>query len=355
MDLFLVQDVRGVDPDVFLGTPQHFMQTRNLIAVCRGVNRKKWEPQRDEMASAISFCESPSYYGETWGSTPHRSVLREALFRKVVLQTKSLHYNSAVSLRQNLFERSAAAMQIFTVIVGAIVAWIGILYLISRYSIIIFEFERGLKYRKGKFAGVLTAGRYWILSRSTTVNKIDVRPRFITVPGQEVLSADSVTLKVSVTARYEITDPNLAVNKIENYIEAFYAIVQLAIRDIIGSMKIDEILEQRSTLNQKLMELTTSKAEEFGIKIQLIGIKDIMFPGELKKIFAKVVEAQKEGLAALERARGETAALRNLANVAKVLEDNPALMQLRAIQSTGNTVVIGVGGSVVPVKGKKDD
>lgn len=245
-------------------------------------------------------------------------------------------------------------MRIILGIVGVIVVWIGVLHLISRYSIIIYEFERGLKYRKGKFAGVLNAGRYWIFSRSTAVKKIDVRPKFISVPGQEVLSADSVTLKVSVTARYEIIDPNLAVNKIENYTEAFYAIVQLAIRDIIGSMKIDEILEQRAALNQKLMELTASKTEEFGIKIQLIGIKDIMFPGELKKIFTKVVEAQKEGLAALERARGETAALRNLANVAKVLEDNPALMQLRALQSTGNTVVIGVGSTVIPVKEKKE-
>jgi len=245
-------------------------------------------------------------------------------------------------------------MQILLVIVGAIVVWIGTLYLISRYSIIVYEFERGLKYRKGKFVGVLNAGRYCIFSRSTTVNKIDVRPKFISVSGQEVLSSDSVTLKVSVTARYEIIDPNIAVNKIENYTEAFYAIVQLAIRDIIGSMKIDEILEQRVALNQKLMELTVSKAEELGIKIQLIGIKDIMFPGELKKIFAKVVEAQKEGLAALERARGETAALRNLANVSKVLEDNPALIQLRALQSTGNTIVIGVGCTIVPVKEKKE-
>ncbi|HPN57305.1 MAG TPA: slipin family protein [Candidatus Omnitrophota bacterium] len=244
-------------------------------------------------------------------------------------------------------------MQVFPVIVSIIIVWIGILYLISQHSIIVYEFERGLKYRKGRFVGVLNAGRYWIFFPGTTVKKIDVRPKFISVPGQEVLSVDSVTLKVSVAARYEIADPNLAVNKIENYTEAFYAVVQLAIREIIGSMKIDEILEQRPVLNQKLMDLTAGKVEEMGIRLQLIGIKDIMFPGELKKVFAKVIEAQKEGLAALERARGETAVLRNLANVAKVLEDNPALMPLRALQSTGNTVVIGVGGAVIPAKEKK--
>lgn len=240
-------------------------------------------------------------------------------------------------------------MVILTVI-SVIVVWFVIQFLISQYSVTIFEYEKGIKYRKGKFVGILEAGRYWIFSRNITVNKIDVRPKFITIPGQEVLSTDSVTLKVTATARYEIVDPNLAVNKIENFTEAFYAVVQLAIRDIIGSLKIDEILEQRAALNQKLMELTVSKAEELGIKVQLIGIKDIMFPGELKKIFAKVVEAQKEGLAALERARGESAALRNMANVAKVLEDNPVLLQLRALQSTGNSIVFGVSGTVLPIK-----
>lgn len=243
-------------------------------------------------------------------------------------------------------------MQVLMMMAGIIFAWMGILYLISKYSIIIFEYERGLKYYKGKFAGILEAGRYWIFLRSITVHKIDIRPKFISIPGQEVLSLDSVTLKISVMARYEIIDPNLAVNKIENYTEAFYAIVQLAVREIIGSLKIDEILEQRAALNQKLMELTSVKVPELGLKIHSIGIKDIMFPGELKKIFTKVVEAQKEGLAALERARGETAALRNLANTAKILEGNPALLQLRALQSAGNTIVFGVSGTVVPVKGK---
>ncbi len=241
-------------------------------------------------------------------------------------------------------------MQVFAVVVGVIVLWALLAAFLSRHCVIIYDYEKGLKYRQGRFAGVLGSGRYWLLFPGTVVRKVDVRPKFISIPGQEVLSADSVTIKVSVIAHYEVADPDRAVNKVENYAEAFYSIVQLAVRDIAGSMKIDEILEQRSALNQKLMELTAGKAEALGLKVQLLGVKDIMFPGELKKIFAKVVEAQKEGLAALERARGETAALRNLANVAKVLEDSPALMQLRALQSTGNTLVLGVGGPVVPVK-----
>jgi regulator of protease activity HflC (stomatin/prohibitin superfamily) len=201
----------------------------------------------------------------------------------MALQAQNLRCGPEASLRWNHYLNGGGVMHVFPVIIGVIAVWIGVLYLVSRYSVIVYEFERGLKYRKGKFVEVLKAGRYWIFFRSTTVKKIDVRPKFVSVPGQEVLSADSVTLKISVIARYEITGPDLAVNKIENYAEAFYAIVQLALRDIIGSMRIDEVLEQRATLNQKLMELTAGKAEELGLKVQLIGIKDIMFPGELKK------------------------------------------------------------------------
>ncbi len=243
-------------------------------------------------------------------------------------------------------------MQLTQLAIIAVVGFILFLYVNARYSVTIFEYEKGLKYRMGKFVGILTPGRYWKFSQNTIVTKIDARPRVITIPGQEVLSSDNVSLKVSITAQYEIEDVNIAVNKIASYTEALYAAVQLSVRDIIGSLAIDEVLTQRATINQRLMEATVARAKELGLKITLMGVKDIMFPGELKKIFAKVVEAQKEGLAALERARGETASLRNLANVSKVLEDNPALLQLRALQSPGNTFVFGVPGNVVPIKQK---
>lgn len=242
---------------------------------------------------------------------------------------------------------------VVSIAVLGFLGWIAIAVFSSKYFVTIFEYQKGLKYRKGKFVGILEPGRYFKFSQNMTIVTIDARPRVITIPGQEVLSSDNVSLKVSITAQFEIEDANIAVNKIANYTEALYAAVQLSVRDIIGSLAIDEVLVQRATINQKLMEAIVGRAKEIGLKITLIGVKDIMFPGELKKIFAKVVEAQKEGLAALERARGETASLRNLANVSKVLEDNPTLLQLRALQSPGSTIVLGVSGQVVPVRTKE--
>ena len=107
-----------------------------------------------------------------------------------------------------------------------------------------------------------------------------------------------------------------------------------------------------------LNKIANKEIEEFGIKLISIDIKDITFPGALKQTFAQVVKARYEGLAALERARGESAALRNLSNSAKILENNPALMHLRTIQSfnesSGNTLVLNLSSEqLTPLKGSE--
>ncbi|MFH1777767.1 MAG: slipin family protein [Candidatus Omnitrophota bacterium] len=217
-------------------------------------------------------------------------------------------------------------------------------------KIIVYDYERGLLYKKGKFIKIVGAGLYRIFKMTTIIKKIDTRIRFITIPGQEVLSSDSISLKISLATQYEIINPELALTRIENYQEAFYVITQIVLREIIGSAPIDEILQKRNEISQRLIELTAQKAETIGIKVISINIKDIMFPGELKKIFAQEVQARKEGLAAIEKARGETAALRNLANAAKMVQDNPALLQLRMLESSGNTFIYGIPNTIVPIK-----
>jgi regulator of protease activity HflC (stomatin/prohibitin superfamily) len=228
------------------------------------------------------------------------------------------------------------------VLVAVSVAWFRLRF----KPITVFEYERGLKYRKGRFETVLQPGRYWVYLMHTSLVKLDIRPRFVTVPGQELVSSDGVSVKVSLAARYEVTDPYAAVLKNENYETALYLLLQVKLREIVGAAKIDEVLEKRNLLGQMLMESSEKPAEELGLKLHSVNLKDIMFPGELKKVFAQAVKAQKEGLAALEKARGETAALRSLANAARMIQDNPALLQIRLLQhlgeTPGNTLVLGV-------------
>ena len=217
----------------------------------------------------------------------------------------------------------------------------------------VYEFQRGLRYDRGRFTGVVAPGQYRILRPRTTIKTVDLRPRVVTVPGQEVISSDGVSIRVSLHAEYEIADPAVAVNEHADYSAAFYAALQTALRDAIAATEIDAILEQRSQIGATLTEATREEASRVGLALRRVELKDLMFPGELKRTFAQVVTARKEGLAALERARGETAALRNLANAARTMEGNPALMQLRVLQeigsSSGNTVVLGFPAAVAPL------
>jgi regulator of protease activity HflC (stomatin/prohibitin superfamily) len=246
------------------------------------------------------------------------------------------------------------ATAILILVLAAVAA--AVVILVVRWlaeRITIYEFQRGSRYQEGKFIDVLDPGQYLLNRRTTTVTRVDIRPRFISVPGQEVLSKDSVSVRISLAAEFVIEDPEKAVNGVEDYHDALYLTLQVALREIIGQAEIDELLEKRGEIGDRLLEVAVPAVQEFGLKLNSVDIKDIMFPGPLKKVFASVVEARKEGLASLERARGEQAALRNLANAARLMESNPMLMHLRLLQeiggASGNTIVLGLPGIATPI------
>src|SRR5258708_6507674 len=174
----------------------------------------------------------------------------------------------------------------------------------------VFEFERGLRYRRGKFVKVLGPGAHWMSRRSGRISKVDVRAFYLVVPGQELLSLDGIAIKVSLAAHLQVVDPNLAVNTVQDYRAAVYAVLQLACRDLVSAMKVEDLLASRPQLGTSLMEKGVAPIAEMGVKLSSVEVRDLMMPGDLKKIFAQEVQARKEGLAALERARGETAARR---------------------------------------------
>jgi len=240
---------------------------------------------------------------------------------------------------------------VIAVVVAAAVAASAWNALVGRVTV--YEYERGLRYDKGRFEGILEPGQYRFLRRRTRIDRIDVRPELVTVPGQEVVTADGVSIRVSVTAVYELADPVVAIVSQGGYREKLYTALQLALRTIVAEAEIDALLERRSALGERLTELARDDAARVGLRLVSAEVKDLMFPGELRRTFAQVVTARKGGQAALERARGETAALRNLANAARMMESNPALMQLRLLQELdragGNTVVLGLPGSSTPL------
>jgi regulator of protease activity HflC (stomatin/prohibitin superfamily) len=218
---------------------------------------------------------------------------------------------------------------------------------------VVMEYQAGLLYRNGRFRRRLSPGQHWLFRPTDTVTKVDLRPKLVSVTGQEVVTADGVSFKLSLACRFRVVRPEVAINQVEDYQQALYQVLQMSLREIVSGSNGEDLLRARKGIGERLMAEAAKPAEEFGLEVQAVNLKDITFPGDLKKIYSQVVLAQKEGQAALERARGETAALRSLANAAQLVSANPALMQLRLLQqvaaSSGNTIILGVPATSNPI------
>ena len=228
-----------------------------------------------------------------------------------------------------------------------------------RHSYLISEGHAGLLYHKGKFVEVLGVGRHVRWGRHFTLGAFDLRKTSLLIAGQDVLTADNVSLKLSLLVTYQVTDPVKAAHETQNWLSDLYNAAQLALRAVVGGVAIEALLNQRLEIGAQLMARVQLEAAKIGVNAHSVEVKDVMFPADLKRAFAEVLKSKQEGQAALERARGESAALRNLANAAKLLEGNPALMNLRLMQSlsaaqaAGNTPVLGMPGGFVPLKNGK--
>ena len=223
-------------------------------------------------------------------------------------------------------------------------------------TVTIHEYERGLKFVRGAVRDELTTGRHWHLRHRTSIRTFDLRPTQLAINGQEVLSKDGVAVKVSLSATYRVASPRTAVMAATDYTAALYTELQQALRAAVSSSEVEALLANRSDLGPGILEHGRPVAEGLGLVLEQVAVRDLTLPGELKKLFTQVVKARQEGLATLERARGETAALRSLANAAGMVETHPRLLELRALQVAsqvpGTTLVLGVPGGTVA--GRRD-
>jgi regulator of protease activity HflC (stomatin/prohibitin superfamily) len=213
-----------------------------------------------------------------------------------------------------------------------------------------------LLYRQGRFVRVLKPGAHRVPRSGHGTQQVDVRQRSLTVPGQDVLSQEQVGLKVSVAVRFAVADPEQALHRVQNFTEALYLAVQLALREEVARHPLEEVVSGRLDLGQRMRERVAGEARAFGLSVEAVEVKDVMLPADLRRAFAEALKAKKEAQARLEKARGESAALRNLANAARMVEQNPSLLELRVLQTlegasgtSGHTFVLGVGPELTPL------
>lgn len=211
-------------------------------------------------------------------------------------------------------------------------------------SLTVQSWEAGLLFRGGVLVERLGSGTRRVWRRRCQVRIVDLRPWLLAVPMQEVPAADGVTVKVTAAARVRVVDAEAFVVGAVDPQALLYLAVQVALRELVGATTVEELVTGRRGLGERLVELVRG-ADEVGVAVEAVELKDIVLPADLKRAHAQVLLARAEGQAALERARGETAALRSLANAARLTASNPGLLPLRLLQqlatSTGHTVVLG--------------
>lgn len=202
-------------------------------------------------------------------------------------------------------------------------------------KITIEAYEKGVKFRDGKFAGILEPGRYRLARwfAQDRVETVDLRVRTLIVQGQETMTADKVTVRLTVLAKMRVTDAAKAVLGVDNYVAQLYGDVQLALREAAAARTLDDLIAEKGALGEKIIGALKVRVAEYGVELLELGARDIVLPGELKAQYARVLEARKKAEAAQIERREEVAATRSLANTAQLLEKNPTLLKLKVLES----------------------
>jgi len=227
---------------------------------------------------------------------------------------------------------------------------IGIVVVIILASIKqINEFERGIKFTLGKFSKVMNPGWNLVLPIFQSYTKVDIRTKAVDVPEQDAITKDNVSIRINAVIYYKVFDASKAVIAVENYYYAVSQLTQTTMRNIVGSVTLDELLAERETISGKICEIIDEATDPWGIKVENIELKDVALPEEMKRVIAKVAEAEREKAAVITKAEGEVEASENLAIAAKKMSETPGALHLRTLSTLNdlssdqsNTIIFAV-------------
>lgn len=195
------------------------------------------------------------------------------------------------------------------------------------------EYERGIVFVLGKLTGTKGPGLFFVPPFISRVTKVDLRVVTLTVPPQEVITRDNVTIKVTAVIYFRVVNPTDAVIKVMNFIQATTQIGQTTLRNVLGQFELDQMLAERNQINQRLQTIIDEQTELWGVKVTAVEIKDVELPVTMQRAMAKQAEAEREKRAKIIHASGELEASAQLAEAANIIGSQPATLQLRYLQT----------------------
>ncbi|MBI5227890.1 slipin family protein [Candidatus Micrarchaeota archaeon] len=229
----------------------------------------------------------------------------------------------------------------------------GVFFLLSGFIRVIYDYQKGLVLTLGKYSGLRNSGLQVIIPLYQQMSVVDLRIQTIDIPKQEVLSKDNVSVFINAVVYFKIVNPEIAIFNVQDYRSAVYQHGQTAIRDVVGSRTLDQLLTDSKSIAQSISEIVDKHAKEWGVDIIGIKIQDIGLPGTMKKAMARQAQAEREKRASIIISEGESMAAEKLAAAAQILSASPGALHLRTLQMISSVAAdkTNIMNFILPIDG----
>jgi regulator of protease activity HflC (stomatin/prohibitin superfamily) len=220
------------------------------------------------------------------------------------------------------------------VVIAVVVLLVVFVLIVLASSIrILREYERGVIFRLGRLIAQKGPGLILLIPIIDRMVRVDLRTVTLTVPPQEVITKDNVTVRVNAVAYFRVIDPNRAITEVENFLVATSQISQTTLRSVLGKAELDALLSERERLNIELQQIIDEQTEPWGVKVSTVEVKDVELPADMQRAIARQAEAERERRAKIISADGEFQAAEKLSQAAEIFSRHPATLQLRYLQT----------------------
>ena len=210
---------------------------------------------------------------------------------------------------------------------------IAVLVLVAAAIRIVPEYERGVIFRLGRVIGAKGPGLFFLIPFVDRMVKVDLRTVTLDVPAQEAITGDNVTVKVNAVVYFRVLDPVDAIIQVEDYRRATWQIAQTSLRNVIGQSHLDQLLQDREEINERLQHIIDEATEPWGIKVSIVELKDLELTPNMVRAMAREAEAERERRAKIISAEGDAQSSEKLADAARMMNTEPGAMTLRYLQT----------------------
>lgn len=211
------------------------------------------------------------------------------------------------------------------------------------------QWEKALVFRLGRFLGIRGPGVFFIMPILDSTKIVDTRVQTLEIPHRQAITKDNVPVRIDGVIFMRVSDPGQAIINVQNYIQAVQEYAQTTLRDVVGSMTLDEILADREQLGHRVQQMVEQEIDGWGVDVAAIRIQDIVLPEDLKRVMARQASAEREKRATITKSQGDAEAAQNLSAAADLMARSPGALQLRTLQtldglgtSPSNTVVLAL-------------